>query len=184
MFVFMDVKDSMLRIFPAILREARNKSLDPLLVAAIAWQESGCNPWAFRFESGFQARYILPMSIDKIHAQSPLMKKRGTPSERSERTALATSFGAMQIIGQTARELGFRGQFLTELCGEEGIVYGVCHFANCKDRYKGNIEEAISAYNAGTATPRNHADYVVPVLKRYKILQQESEVQRWLKEMQ
>ena len=81
------------------------------------------------------------------------------------------SWGPMQIMGATARWLGFKGTFLSELIEPEvGIEYGCKYLANLKRRFSGNsknncnqvddiaifCDKKISAYNAGS--PRKKAD--------------------------
>lgn len=121
---------------------AARHGLDPLLVAAIVQTESGGNPWATRFEPGFLAHYV-----DAAPARF------GAVSVETERMGRATSFGPMQIMGQVARERGFTGIFLTELCDPEtGLEYGCRHLAALRDRYisQWGLDGVIAAYNAGS----------------------------------
>src|SRR5712671_5546505 len=84
--------------------------LDTALVCAVCDHESaGWQPYAVRYEPGFYDRYISTM-----HGLT-----------QTEKTMRATSFGLMQVMGQTAREYGFSGHFLTELLDPEtAILYG------------------------------------------------------------
>ena len=81
------------------------------------------------------------------------------------------SYGLMQIMGGTARHLGFGG-FLPELCTVAvGVHYGCMYFARQLRKY-GNYLDAISAYNAGSAQKIGeryaNAVYVERVLKHYQ----------------
>ena len=67
-------------------------SLNPALVCAVCETESSWNPKATRYEPAFQKRYIDPMNLSAQEAQ-----------DRS------TSWGLMQIMGQTAIEFGWKG---------------------------------------------------------------------------
>src|SRR5262245_59806469 len=79
---------------------AARHGLDPALVCAICHHESeGWQPWAFRYEPAFYAKYI------EVMVSLPATEKR----------ARAFSYGLMQIMGQVAREQGFTGKSLGEL---------------------------------------------------------------------
>lgn len=122
--------------------------LDPLLVAAIVQVESAGSPWAIRYEPAWAAR---------------LDGRRGQPGVTSatERVQLSTSWGLMQVLGVTARELGFKGPFLSALCAPAvGLEYGCRYLARQLRRYKGDVSDAIAAYNAGTARRRDDGTYV------------------------
>lgn len=92
-------------------------ALDPAIVAAVCEQESGWNPNAIRFEPAFEARYI-----------KPALPSAPTTIELTK----AMSFGLMQIMGEVAIELGWRGKFLTELCDPDiGVEYGCRKLEKC-----------------------------------------------------
>src|SRR5438477_6143358 len=78
--------------------------LDPALVCSVCEQESAWNQWAVRYEQGFFDHYIKPL-LDS-----------GAVHLMTEAVTRATSFGYMQVMGQVAREMGFQGRFLTQLC--------------------------------------------------------------------
>lgn len=131
------------------------------LVKAIIEQESGGNPWATRFEPDFLVRYV---------SMNP--QTFSVASMATERQLRATSFGLMQVMGQVARERGFIGPFLTELCDPAvGIEYG-CHvLIKLMARYPNDINDVISAYNAGSANKYpsgmyHNQDYVNSVCER------------------
>lgn len=135
---------------PDLIRafSARN-GLPIALVSAIVQVESAGSPWAVRYEPAFYDRYIANRTI---HPIAPC-------SLQTERTLRACSFGPMQIMGQTARELGFEGAFLTELCAPEaGIEYGCKNLAAMASRYFDSYgwEGVAAAYNAGS--PRKGPD--------------------------
>ncbi len=112
------------------------------LVFAIVQVESGGNPHAIRYEPAFFSRYV----AGKGHTvYSPC-------SRATEEQLRAFSFGLMQIMGQSARELGFTGVFLTELLDPAtGLDWGCRKLAQQVTRYKGDVESAVAAYNAGSA---------------------------------
>ena len=123
-------------------RHAREFSLDPLLVAAICDVESGWQTHAIRFEPAFLERYV------------PSTPKRfgKAISLETERMARAMSWGLMQVMGQTARELGSQHEFLSALCiPDVGIYIGCKYLGSRRDRFGSQGEDAwIAAYNSGS----------------------------------
>lgn len=118
------------------------------LVAAIVKTESSFDPAAIRYEPQFYARYIVGKPIAAIPPCSP----------DTERTSRAISWGLMQIMGATARERGFRGAFLSELCDPAvGLYWGCAHLVYLKSQYQKShgTEGVIAAYNAGSPR-KNH----------------------------
>jgi soluble lytic murein transglycosylase-like protein len=120
-----------------------------VLVHAIVQVESGGNPWAVRYEPAFFSRYV----ADRGHRVWP-----GCSRDTEERLR-ACSFGLMQLMGQTARERGFDGPFLSTLCDAfTGLDYGCRHLVWLGNRYKKKNDwtPAVAAYNAGS--PRKGSD--------------------------
>jgi len=110
-------------------------SIDPALVCAVCHHESNWDPWAVRYEPAFYSRYISSMKL----------------LTESEKQMRACSFGLMQVLGQVARELGFSGMYLTELCDPpKGIYTGCQKLARCLKDKNGNCTDALLAYNGGT----------------------------------
>ena len=131
------------------------------LILAIIQQESGGDPWACRFEPLFYDKYIK----SNEHITTPPGVSMAT-----EQICRATSWGLMQIMGQVARERGFTGKFLSELCQPEiGLLWAMLHL----DRfYKKYTElDAIASYNAGSPRKKTgslqyvNQDYVDGVLE-------------------
>lgn len=103
------------------------------LVCAVIEQESNWNPWAMRYEPRFYDRYIIAMNL----------------LDHTEAIARATSFGLMQTMGQVAREHGFGGKFLTELCDADvGVDFGCRKLQQCFSVH-GDDETALLSYNGG-----------------------------------
>lgn len=118
------------------------------LVAAIVKTESSFDPAAIRYEPQFYARYILGGMFKPIY---PCSKK-------TEAHARATSWGLMQVMGQTARERGFSGTFLSELCDPaSGLYWGCKHLDYLRSKYEKThgMEGVVAAYNAGSPS-KNH----------------------------
>jgi Transglycosylase SLT domain len=147
--------------FPDYPNIEKANGLPAGVLAAVVEQESSGNPWAARFEPGFSANVIGDKSQAELGGVWP-----SWVSDSTERTLRATSFGLMQILGQVARERGFRGAFLTQLCDPTiGVHYGALHLSGLLAKH-GNLPDALSAYNAGTPTPTNRTNYVEPILQR------------------
>lgn len=132
--------------------------LDPLMVAAVVCQESGGNRWATRIEQKSKIWHTL---FGRTRAQmSGWCPAAGQlPELWDEVCWRASSFGHMQLLGETARVLGFTGQYLTELCDPNvNIRFGCTYLARCLRRArltvggKGIILEyntALLFYNGG-----------------------------------
>lgn len=124
---------------PALIELAKaaavKHGLDPALVCAVCHHESGgWNTWAIRYEPAFYTRYIESM--------------KGLT--QTEKTARAFSYGLMQIMGQVARELGFDGKYLTELCDPAvGLEYGCKKLKRCVDAANGDVVAGLLKYNGG-----------------------------------
>jgi soluble lytic murein transglycosylase-like protein len=119
---------------------AAEHKLDPALVCAVIEQESSWNCWAVRYEQGFFARYVrnefLAGGFGATEAQTRAM-----------------SFGLMQVMGQVAREFGFTGECLTELCDPHvGVEFGCRVLEKRVAERNGVIAEALLAYNGGANT--------------------------------
>lgn len=123
------------------------------LVAAIIEVESGWDTYAMRYEPVFAARYIT----------RELVQPRGVCTRLTEELSLAMSWGLMQIMGQTARELGFDRPYLAALCDPApGIEYG-CRLLRQKwQRYakEYGVGGVISAYNAGKPRTNDRGQWV------------------------
>lgn len=96
-----------------IIKQASlDTQIEPKYIAAIIYEESKGNPWSFRYEPAFYKRYLEGKDLKKIAGYLP---PEIPPTRVTEKEARACSWGLMQIMGQTAREHGFEGRYLTEL---------------------------------------------------------------------
>ncbi len=146
----MMTRDAMFQLATAL---AEKHHLDPALVKAVChWESKNWNPWAMRYEPEFYDTYISPM--------------KGIGA--TEMRARATSYGLMQVMGETARELGFKGEFLTELCDPQvGIEWGCVDLAREMDRANGNVRQALLGYNGGS--DKSYPDKVLGLMFRYQL---------------
>lgn len=111
------------------------------LLSAMIEVESGWNPWAMRYEAHY--RHLVEYS-------------HGLVSAATEANQQKTSWGLLQVMGATAREMGCTEPFLSVLCRPEiGIAFGCKYLVHMFKKYKG-WTDAVSAYNQGS--PRYDAD--------------------------
>lgn len=130
------------RMFAALESAAQRWAIPPALLRALAQAESGLDPNAMRFEPIFLTRYV-PDDPERF----------GACSRETERTARATSWGLLQIMGQVAREQGCKASFLSVLTDPaQGCDAGARHLARLRDRHlkAHGWAGVVSAYNAGS----------------------------------
>jgi soluble lytic murein transglycosylase-like protein len=120
--------------------------IDPDLIEAFCLVESSGNPRATRYEANFYKTYIQPM----------LHNNAITPEEAMGR---ATSFGIMQIMGQVAREKGFKGKFEELFEPGTGLFWSLKHLKHFIDKYAPNLDNAIASYNAGSPRKDDSGNY-------------------------
>jgi len=131
--------------------QARIYGVDPALACAVVEQESNWNVWAIRYEPAFFTRYV----ASQVNLSD------------TERTARATSWGLFQIMGQTARERGFKGQFLSSLCDPMWGIPAGCEFLGHLLTIKGgNQTDALLAWNGGSNL--EYPDQVLARVSKYQ----------------
>lgn len=114
---------------------AKKYAIEPSLFCAVVEQESDWNVWAVRFEPLFEKRYIHPALPD---------------APTTEEMTRAMSYGLCQLMGQVARELGFGGKYLSELCDPfVNLQYGCKHFSNKLKSHNFDIRRALLGWNGG-----------------------------------
>ncbi|MBK5943332.1 lytic transglycosylase domain-containing protein [Halorhodospira halophila] len=120
------------------------------LLRAIIEVESAGNPYAMRMEANY--RWLWDVRHNAPHRGGPFYAPPGA-SRPTESYGQRTSWGLMQIMGATAREIGFKGTFLSELCDPEtNLQYG-CEYLMRLYRRFGNQHGwtgVAAAYNAGS----------------------------------
>ena len=83
------------------------------------------------------------------------------------------SYGLMQLLLSTARELAGNANLSPDDLYDPNlnVDLGTRYLAHQLSRYGGDYAQAISAYNAGTATPRNqtYVHRVLAALERYRV---------------
>ena len=141
------VKIKDVKLSEIIKKNADEHRLSPDLLAALIWQESKGNRWAARHEPGFLARYLRHLSYDQLPGLKP---DDSYCNEATERILRATSLGLTQIMGETARELGFNRPCLLELLTDElNVEYGAKYLSRCIKNSSGNVANGLRRYNGG-----------------------------------
>lgn len=146
-----------------ITDQAQRLSMEPCLIAAVIMKESSGVTWKTRFEvhwkwendlAGYASRLGISQATELIHQK--------------------TSWGLMQVMGATARDMGFRG-YLVELCANPalGVHFGT-KYLKARLMTTNTVEEALSTYNAGPGELKdgviNNTDYVASVMRFYREL--------------
>jgi hypothetical protein len=121
-----------------IAKECLARGLDTNLLTAIIQVESSFNPWAMRFEPASRT-LVTPSQFAKLLGITTA----------TEETAQKSSWGLGQVMGSTARWLGFHGS-IPQLCDPETGIYWACEYfqKNCL-KNKG-LSAQIASYNAGS----------------------------------
>lgn len=135
--------------YEIVKNSSTHHTLDFALVCAVIEQESNWNTWAFRAEPAFDERYVKPL--------------HKTPTEEWARSI---SWGPMQVMGETAREMHFDGEYLSELNDfQTGVEYGCLKLLKCLDRNNGDRYKALQRYNGGSNPI--YAEQVVARMPKY-----------------
>lgn len=111
---------------------AKGNSLDYALVCSVIEQESDWIQWAYRFEPAFKEQYVDPLGL-------PITEAIGR----------SISWGPMQVMGQVAREFGFKGNFPQLCIFETGVLIGCSVLAHKEAAAGGNMEKALLLWNGG-----------------------------------
>ena len=152
--------------FDVITDAAAKYGLEPMLVAAIVHTESDGDCFAVRYEPGY--RWIQPETRLRTIATALHI------TVETERFLESCSWGLMQIMGSTARDMQFAGP-LPQLCDP---VYGVnvgCNYLRHLSNRFINTDDVISAFNAGSPKKQKggmyfNQAYVDKVLKARRAL--------------
>ena len=121
-----------------IEEKASEFEIDPDFVESFCFVESSFNPRATRWEPEFYNHYIVPI----------IKNTNIDPEEAQNR---ATSWGLMQLMGQVAREYGFKDAFTELFDPATALEWSLKHLKRYIVKYKAQGEDyAIAAYNAGT----------------------------------
>lgn len=137
-----------------VIAVAQRHGLDYKIVAAVVYQESKGDPFAIRYEHAFFKRYIL--SLDRTTL--PGFVPASIPTLATEKRLRAHSFGLMQIMGETAREYGYKKNYLTKLLNpKDNLEMGCKILKSLIDKQEGTKDQqlikALKRYNGGEDYP-------------------------------
>lgn len=111
-----------------------------LLLLAIMRVESSYDPNAVRHEPGFKDVWNIDRNAKELGI-----------SNVTEETFQKTSWGLGQIMGGTARWLGYHGPLTGLLDVQTNIIFSEALLQRLLERYNQNISKAVAAYNKGNA---------------------------------
>jgi soluble lytic murein transglycosylase-like protein len=144
-----------------IARAATAFGLDPDLLHAQVLVESSGDADAFRYEPAFFRRYIKGNTAAKAATFGPLA---------------ACSFGPLQIMLETACEIGFVGQPWELFTPAIGLEWGARHLASLLRWAGGDYHRALAAFNGGKGgnvlRPLRNQPYVDRVLAQWEKLKE------------
>jgi soluble lytic murein transglycosylase-like protein len=121
---------------------AQSHNLYVELICAICERESTWNPYEIRFESGWYDRKDWPQLLTQS-------KYPRFCSVSTEIAARSMSWGLMQTLGQSVREIGF-ADWMPQLSDPlTGLDWGCQLFARKLELAKGNVPEALLLWNGG-----------------------------------
>jgi soluble lytic murein transglycosylase-like protein len=155
-------------LFKIVDEIAAKYNLDSALVKAIIEVESGWDETSFRFEKSLYEKYIQKSDSFKV-----------VPPETIDTTLvlLSSSMGLMQMLGSTARSIGFNQRLSALFNPEVNIDVGCRYLAMLWKNYysKYGIKGVISAYNGGkplvkddwTFVNQQYIDKVLFTMKQY-----------------
>lgn len=143
-----DQADTLKLPVATIIMIAAQYNLDPKLLTAIILVESGGNRFAVRYQPNYR-------HLCKVGAFS---KDLGI-KYLTEKTFQKTSHGLMQIMGGTARYLGFKGYPAQLYEPENNIRYGAKLLWELKKRYA-DPRDIVASYNAGQAKKTKTGQYI------------------------
>lgn len=160
-----------------IFTAANAHGLDPMLIAGLVATESNFNPWAWNPEPAYRylwnvrtkAPFRTPTAAEIASEFPPkdFPAILGDPDQ--EWWGQQASWGLMQLMGALAREHGFRGPYLPELCDPAtNLEIGCTQLSALMTWAHGDPNQALSAYNGGkggnTIKPFRNQIYATKVL--------------------
>jgi len=131
------------------VKQAANDNQVPWkLLGAIVQTESAGETYATRYEPNWRYYYFTDDFARNLGISRP-----------TEEVMQATSWSLGQVMGGTARSLGFE-DYLPELCKPElGLKYACLYIKQLTKKYGNNKSDIISAYNAGSIVLEKSGHY-------------------------
>lgn len=128
------------------------------LVMALIWVESDGDPWAVRYEPGYQYFYDHKRKLalyDNDHSAGVNRNRASSVLGSTEFTCQSQSYGLLQLMGAAARERGFTQRWLTEMFDPElNIKFGTLHLYEWGfARGTKDLTEALTRWNGSDTYP-------------------------------
>lgn len=146
-------------------RHAIAQGLRADVVMCVVLQESGGDTFANRFEPFFYSNKI----AHRLRTELAGFVPPKSPNLDTEKFNRSTSWGLMQVMGDTARWCAkTTTPFLTSLCDpERGVEAGCKVLAYYYGKEHGDYRNALARYNAGSVseTGLHYADEVLERIK-------------------
>lgn len=145
-----------------IVVSAKRRQLDPLIVEALVLTESAGQADAFRFEPAFYDKYL-----------------KGKPDwQDAIPRRVSSSYGLMQLMYPTAKDLGFVGEPEVLFVPSVNLTWGCLHLERLLAWAGGEYVRAFAAYNGGkggnAAPPFRNQAYADRVLAAFSKLRARS----------
>lgn len=141
------IRDELISLAKSI---AKASKLDPAIVCGIIQRESSFDPGvAPRFEPAYKVRYIDHMDL---------------PDD--EKLGRSTSWGMMQLMGESARECGYDKLLVDLRTPEIGIAWGCRWFGRKLHTAQGDTHRALLYWNGG-GNP-HYPDEVIALSEAFK----------------
>lgn len=139
----------MIAAIRAIVRaEAIDQALDPDVIEAIVMVESAGNPKVARYEKSFSYLWK-DLEFSKIQKIT----------QETERIMQKTSWGLGQVMGATARWLGYSA-WLPDLCEPKTSAFWMCRYYKRVCSKQLYLNDALSVYNAGSVRRKEDGSYL------------------------
>lgn len=136
------------KLLPLVREKALKYNLDYKLLDAIIQVESSYNIYAVRFEAKSKS-FVIPSKFAKINFIT----------DETEEMLQKFSWGICQVMGSTARWLGYQGP-IPHLCNADTNLNWACRFiSRLKDQH-GVIENIIASYNAGSVRRKPDGSFI------------------------
>jgi soluble lytic murein transglycosylase-like protein len=134
-----------LKLLGLIINTAKQAQVPPELALAIIEIESGGNPYAASVNPTYPYTMTQAKRPDNCNVNTEIYMQK-------------TAWGLMQIMGATARSLGFDGWLPELTVPEVNLLLGIKHLQTLMGRYhkKYGLAGVMAAYNGGS--PRLRAD--------------------------
>lgn len=160
----------------ALVRETSiHHGLLPALMCALVEQESRWQTWAINPEPHYRWLWDFSKKAPFRRVTSEELSSKKPPKDftapagidrDAEWWSQQISWGLMQLMGAAARERGFVGKFLTELCDPQvNIEYGCLHFKVKLKAAGSDTMQALLLWNGG-GNP-NYPHEVISRMPRY-----------------